>query len=231
MNALLLAGGYGKRLKKFTKHTPKCLLPINGVPLLGLWIKTLLSLKINKILINTHYKSDQVKKFINIQKYRKKIILKHEKKLLGTGGTIYKNINFLKRSKALILHADNYTSDNLKSFVNFHKMKTKENVILSILAFKSKNYKSEGILKIDRKKILKKIYQKKKKKYGNIANGAIYLFNQGGLKLFEKKYDNKKDFTNSYLKLFINKSAVYKTNKFFVDIGTEKNYEKLTRKK
>ena len=98
MNALLLAGGYGKRLKKVTKHTPKCLLPINGVPLLGFWIKTLLSLRINKILINTHYKSDQVKKFINIQKYRKKIILKHEKKLLGTAGTIYKNIGFLKKS-------------------------------------------------------------------------------------------------------------------------------------
>ena len=55
MNALLLAGGYGKRLKKVTKHTPKCLLPINGVPLLGFWIKTLLSLRINKILININF--------------------------------------------------------------------------------------------------------------------------------------------------------------------------------
>ena len=77
MNALILAGGYGKRLKKFTKHTPKCLLPIKGVPLLDLWIKTLLSLKVSKILINTHYKSEQVKKFINNQKYKKKIILKN----------------------------------------------------------------------------------------------------------------------------------------------------------
>ena len=58
-----------------------------------------------------------------------------KKKLLGTGGTIYKNINFLKKSEALILHADNYTKDNLKSFVNFHKIKTKNKIILSILAF------------------------------------------------------------------------------------------------
>ena len=231
MNALLLAGGYGKRLKKFTKHTPKCLLPINGVPLLGLWIKTLLSLKVNKILINTHYKSEKVKKFINYQKYKNKIILKHEKKLLGTSGTIYKNINFFKGGKAIILHADNYTKDNLKSFVDFHNTKTKKNLILSILAFKSRNYKNEGILKIDSSGILKKIYQKKNKKYGNIANGAIYLFNKEGLELFKRKYDNKKDFTKSYLKYFVNKSAVYKTKKLFVDIGTEKIYQKFTKKK
>ena len=231
MNALILAGGYGKRLKKFTKHTPKCLLPIKGVPLLDLWIKTLLSLKVSKILINTHYKSEQVKKFINNQKYKKKIILKHEKKLLGTGGTIYKNINFLKKSEALILHADNYTKDNLKSFIDFHKIKTKKKMILSILAFKSKNFRNEGILKINREGILKNIYEKKNKKYGNLANGAIYLFNKKGLNLFKKKYDNKKDFTKSYLKYFINKSAVYKTKKIFVDIGTEKNYQKFVEKK
>ena len=77
----------------------------------------------------------------------------------------------------------------------------------------------------------KKYIKKKNKKYGNIANGAVYLFNKEGLEVFKRKYDNKKDFTKSYLKYFINKSAVYKTKKLFVDIGTEKIYQKFTKKK
>ena len=136
----------------------------------------IISKKVNKILINTHYKSEQVKKFINYQKYKNKIILKHEKKLLGTGGTIYKNINFFKGGKAIILHADNYTKDNLKSFVDFHNTKTKKNLILSILAFKSRNYKNEGILKIDSSGILKKIYQKKIIKSMEILQMGRFIF-------------------------------------------------------
>ena len=35
--AILLAAGYGKRLGSITKKKPKCLLPVNGIPLLDIW--------------------------------------------------------------------------------------------------------------------------------------------------------------------------------------------------
>ena len=43
MRALLLAAGYGTRLKPLTNHLPKCLVPINGKPLIDYWLENLLN--------------------------------------------------------------------------------------------------------------------------------------------------------------------------------------------
>jgi len=121
MRAILLAAGYGKRLGSITKKKPKCLLPVNGIPLLDIWIKNLIKAKIEKILVNTHYHSAQVKKLISESKYKKKVKITYEKKLLGTGGTFIKNIKFLKGKDCLLIHSDNYIEENLANFINFYK--------------------------------------------------------------------------------------------------------------
>ena len=81
MNALLLAAGHGKRLMNYTRKTPKCLLPVYGKPLLNRWIELLNNLGIKKILINTHFKSQQVRNFLKKHKAKDKIKIVHEKKL------------------------------------------------------------------------------------------------------------------------------------------------------
>ena len=48
MNAILLSAGYGSRLKKITKITPKCLLPIKGIPIIDIWIEKLISSGVKK---------------------------------------------------------------------------------------------------------------------------------------------------------------------------------------
>ena len=64
MRALLLAAGIGKRLRPLTNTTPKCLVEIQGKPLLQMWIDKLLNLKINEIIINTHYLAEKVETFV-----------------------------------------------------------------------------------------------------------------------------------------------------------------------
>ena len=41
MRAILLSAGFGKRLQPITKNIPKCLVPINGKPLLQIWLEKL----------------------------------------------------------------------------------------------------------------------------------------------------------------------------------------------
>lgn len=226
MNALLLAAGYGKRLGKYTKKTPKCLLPVYGEVLLIRWINLLNRLNIKKIFINTHYKSKQVKDLLKKKKLNQNIFIKHEKKLLGTAGTIYKLEKYFDSHDVLIIHADNYIEDNLVKFMEFHKVNKKKGLIASIFAYKSKNFRKEGILKIDKNKIFKEIFEKKNIKLGNIANGAIYIISKKGLKLFKNNYEGKKDFTKNYLSLFIKKAAVYLTKNSFDDIGAKATYRK-----
>ena len=82
MKALILAAGFGKRLGKITKSTPKCLIKYNkDNTMLDMWIRKLLICGVKNIFINTYYKSKKIKIYI------KKNILK-----------ILKLLQFMKRN-------------------------------------------------------------------------------------------------------------------------------------
>lgn len=53
-----MAAGLGTRLKPLTDLTPKCLVPINGKPLIDFWNDLFQKHNIDQVLINTHYLSD-----------------------------------------------------------------------------------------------------------------------------------------------------------------------------
>ena len=86
--ALLLAAGLGTRLRPLTNHVPKCLVPIKGKPLLGYWLDLLLRAGIERVLVNTHYLPDPVRRFCAESPWANRIDLVHEESLAGTAGTI-----------------------------------------------------------------------------------------------------------------------------------------------
>ena len=55
MKAVLLAAGLGTRLRPLTEQIPKCLVPINNVPLIEYWFRLFEKSGISHVLINTHY--------------------------------------------------------------------------------------------------------------------------------------------------------------------------------
>ena len=64
IKALLLAAGFGTRLRPLTLTKPKCLMEINGVPILGHWLEKLDNLGCNEVLINTHYLNKKVEDYL-----------------------------------------------------------------------------------------------------------------------------------------------------------------------
>lgn len=65
MKAFLLAAGLGTRLRPLTYDLPKCLLPINGKPLLFYWFDLLSKHGIDEVLINCHHQKSQFFQLIN----------------------------------------------------------------------------------------------------------------------------------------------------------------------
>ena len=63
IKALLLSAGFGTRLRPLTLKTPKCLVKVNGVPLLSHWLLKLEKLGCEEVIINTHYLSHKVLDF------------------------------------------------------------------------------------------------------------------------------------------------------------------------
>ena len=97
MKAYLLAAGKGTRLKPYTDRHPKCLIPINGTPLLAIWIELLARHGVTEILINTHHHADQVKQFLVRARTEVSMGIRtvFEPQLLGSAGTILQNRRFI----------------------------------------------------------------------------------------------------------------------------------------
>ena len=80
MRALLLAAGVGSRLLPITATTPKCMVMIDGRPLLDYWLGLLFGAGIERVLINTHWLAGQVNAYVQASRWAPRIDLVHEER-------------------------------------------------------------------------------------------------------------------------------------------------------
>lgn len=223
--ALLLAAGFGSRLMPLTKNKPKCLMEINGIPLLEHWLRNLEKCGCNSVLINTHYLSDQVDNYLKKRKKTSmKIEISYEKILLGTGGTLKKNLSFFENEIGILIHADNYTNLDLNELLKFHCNNT-NSTILTMVTFLSDDPQNCGIVEINHKGILVDFVEKPKYPKSKLANGAIYLFDQRFVKEF-KKLNNISDFSKDIIFKFKGRIQTWFTNDVLIDIGNPDSLKK-----
>ncbi|QPH52619.1 nucleotidyltransferase family protein [Pontivivens ytuae] len=175
MHALLLAAGVGSRLRPITDTTPKCLVPIHGRPLLDYWFDLLLGTHaIERVLLNTHYLAHQVHRHVEGSRWQSRVDLVHEAELLGTGGTLLANRDYFGSSDFLIAHADNLTDFDPHWLITQHRARM-PNVVMTMLAFRTDDPSSCGILECDADGIVQAFHEKVPDPPGNLANGAVYV--------------------------------------------------------
>ena len=215
-DAVILCGGFGKRLGKLTKYTPKPLLKVLKKPFLFFLLKNLERFKIKNVILLTYYKSESFKKFLS--KYRfENIHLFKERKKLGTGGSVINILNKLNENFYV------FNGDTLFDF-NYIDLKINLKNSQCLIAGTKTKKKNTYNYKFNRQKIIKEIEIKKNNKVKIISGGVIYA----NKKLFEnlpakKKLDLDKDII--WPKILKNKIAVKIYKNDFHDIG--ENYYKF----
>ena len=219
MRALLLAAGLGTRLRPLTDTTPKCLVPIKGKPLLDIWCEALLAAGATKLLINLHYKSEQVQHHVDSSKFSEFVETIYEPSLIGTAGTLLANRNFFENQDGILLHADNYCEANISELISAHASRP-SNCDLTMLAFRTPTPETCGILEVTENKILQKMYEKSSDDHGNLANAAFYILS----KKLISELKNETDFSNEVIPKYFGKTLVVETSETFIDIGTPESY-------
>jgi MurNAc alpha-1-phosphate uridylyltransferase len=123
MKAMILAAGLGTRLGAITEHTPKCLVPVKGKPLLAHTIEHIKALGISSIVINTHHHAAQVEAYLKEHNnFGVEIQLSFEPELLETGGGLLRARPFFESEDEIIVHnADIYHSLDLMKFIEIHR--------------------------------------------------------------------------------------------------------------
>ena len=150
---MILAAGYGKRMKHLTKEVPKPLLKINDRELLSYNIEFFLNLGCNKIVINTHYLHNEIKIFVEKKFSNKNINLIFEPELLNTGGGIKNALSYFGEKNFLVTNSDILWNDDNRKDVNDFIAEYQKIKFCKLLLVENKKFKGlkkkEGDFKLE----------------------------------------------------------------------------------
>jgi mannose-1-phosphate guanylyltransferase len=145
MEAIILAGGFGTRLRPLTYTRAKPLLPILNKPMIMHLIESLPK-EVNKVILAVNYRKDQIEEYFNKQDCGKEIIINDEPTPLGTGGAT----KFAEKhitGTFLVLNSDVICSLNLDKMIKFHK---KNNSAATISLWPVKNVSEFGVADVQK---------------------------------------------------------------------------------
>jgi mannose-1-phosphate guanylyltransferase len=222
MKAFLLAAGKGSRLWPITEHMPKCLVPIKGKPMLQIWLELCSRYGIEDVLINVYHFPDKVRDFIMSSCWDLKVTLFYEEKLLGSGGTVRANHEFVaNEERFFIFYADNLTNVNLTQMINFDNA---HRGLLTMGLFRTDSPEKCGIAEIDQDALIVGFEEKPKLPKSNLANAGIYLAKQEVWDYIP--HQEFIDFGFDVLPRLVGKMYGYEIKEYLMDIGTIEKYKK-----
>lgn len=220
MKAFLLAAGHGTRLKPLTDFTPKCLLPIRGEPLLGLWLKLCRFQGITDVLINTHLHSAAVAEFASRNNYGLKIRITEEKNLLGSAGTLLANQDWVRKDPEFwILYADVLTNANLSEMLEYHRSLGQ---FATMGVYEVGNPKECGIVSLDEAGIVREFVEKPDRPTSNLAFSGLMVATPKFLEFLPSR--PPADIGFHVLPRLVGRMAAFRISDYLVDVGTPAKY-------
>ncbi|MBI9085534.1 MAG: phosphotransferase [Desulfobacterales bacterium] len=120
MKALILAAGFGTRLRPHTDRRPKPLFSMAGRTLLDRIIDALEKAGCTSVAVNTHHLADQVCRHVAEGRYSVPVWTRHEPDILGTGGAIANLRDFWDREPFMVVNSDIVTDIDLKEIYRSH---------------------------------------------------------------------------------------------------------------
>lgn len=173
--ALVLAGGLGTRLRPVTDTTPKCLVPVAGVPLLEYWMQELKRSGTNQVVVNTHHLPEPVRAYLAEVSQRLEMQAQefYEPKLLGSAGTITANRDLCNHADCcFLIYADNLSNIRLDELLAFHRSHGEP---MTMMLFHTERPSACGIATLDSSQTIVEFVEKPANPTSNLANGGIYV--------------------------------------------------------
>jgi mannose-1-phosphate guanylyltransferase len=219
MKCLLLAAGFGTRLRPLTDHTPKCLVEVNGLPLLGRWLADLHEAGVEQFLVNTHYLAGQVRAYLEAHPLRDRIQIVHEEHLRGTGGTLLANGAYLLQGTTLVAHADNLCLCDWRSFFAAHAARPSGD-IMTMMTFAAENPSECGIVETDKAGRAVRFHEKTASPPGNLANAAVYVFEPDVMRCALQMSPPLADISTQLIPAMLGRMHLWHNEQVLIDIGT-----------
>jgi mannose-1-phosphate guanylyltransferase len=225
MKAFLLAAGEGTRLKPITELTPKCLVPIRGVPLLAIWLQICRDVGISDVLINLHTHADAVRSFLKTSDHGINVSLVEETFLLGSAGTLRANRQFVRSEEFFwIFYADVLNRADLCGMIQLHKQRRP---VATLGVYEVPDPRRCGIVSTRADDVIDQFVEKPNNPSSNLAFSGLMI---GTGALLDEIPDHvPADIGFHVLPKLAGKMVAFPIRDYLIDIGTLENYQQAQR--
>jgi len=224
MQAIILAGGKGVRLKPYTTSFPKSLVPVGDYPILEIIIRQLKNNGFDTMTLAVGHLASLIQAYFDTgKKWGVNISYSFEDKPLGTAGPLKQIKN--PDENFLVLNSDDLTDLNYMDFFRGH---VKNNNMITVSRFVKKVKIDFGVIQEARNNTIKDYIEKPEYTFG--VSMGIYAFNRRVLDYIPE--DSYFDFPQ-LIKALINQNIPvhYRDHEgFWLDIGRPEDYETATTK-
>lgn len=219
IDAVLMAGGKGERLRPLTEKTPKPLLEVGGKCIIDHNVDRLISYGVEHINVTVNYLAEQLEEHFAAPRNGVQVRTFREPKFLGTIGSI-KFVDTFYNDTVLVMNSDLFTNIDYEDFFLHFQQNDAE---MSVAAVPYNISIELGILDLDGRNIKGLL---EKPKYNYYANAGIYLIKKRALA--EIPEDTFFHATHLVEKLIAQGKKVirYPLNGTWIDIGTPQEYQK-----
>jgi D-glycero-alpha-D-manno-heptose 1-phosphate guanylyltransferase len=218
--AIILAGGFGTRLRDSLGDIPKPLAPIDNKPFLAWLISYLKEYGIDRVILATGYKHDLIHEFFGKSYSNSEILYSVEDTPLGTGGAILKASGLVKGSDFFVFNGDTWFSANLAAMSSFYR---NENFKVAVALKEMEKFSRYGRVEVEGDSIVS--FREKEYCERGLINGGVYITSTdwieanspGPVFSFEKEILEK--YASSAM------VGAYLSDGWFIDIGIPSDYE------
>ena len=230
LQAAILAGGLGTRLRELVNDRPKSLAEINGKAFLEYQIEFLKQFLITDIVICVGYLGEKVERhFSDGNKFGISIRYSREQDLLGTGGAL-KNASSMLDNRFFVLNGDTLFHTNLQEMENFHEQNCADVTMALTRVSDLSRYGSVTLEQNYTNRHGSRIinFSEKSSSSGMFINAGIYIMEKNSCSWHELPAIFSLE--NDILPRIVRRARVYgfvDANAYFIDIGTVQGYRKL----
>lgn len=222
LDAVLMAGGKGERLRPLTLITPKPLLKVGDKPIIDYNIDNLLQNGIDNIFVTVNYLADQIERHFEAPRENGvQIKCVREPKYLGTIGSV-KFISHWHNDTIMVMNSDLFTNINLEDFFLHFK---EHDADMSIAAVPYSVNIPYGIFEVENEREIKSI--KEKPSFHYYANAGIYLIKKEVLNMIpDDTFFNATDLMDALISSG-RRVIRFPISGYWIDIGKPEDFKKV----
>ena len=221
MDAVILAGGFGTRLRSVVSDVPKPMASVCGRPFLEILASFLISNGVTRLIFSTGYMGDVIKNHFGEKFNGVKIIYSHETTPLGTGGALFQATQYVSSECFLVCNGDSFIDFSLHDLIKYQRSQGGNFLLAKEMPINDRY----GSIVEQNDRILSFVPKNHEVRYNDVINAGCYLLNKN---IFDEcpPLAAPFSFEYDYLPKVIRQLLFrcYKNTGFFIDIGIPEDY-------